>query len=634
MTAFSFSPLKAEPQRREILAFDIEGRGGPEGFVCGAIVGAFTAGFYTDRAAMWQALKEYGASGAWIFAHNLEYDLPIVAGEELWDGELVFKEQGILWAIYQHWGKKVRLYDSLNLFPRWSVQMLAELAGSEKLEVRPDLMASLSLGVPWRFLHPDDQRKVERYCTRDAEIVYKAVSELQEITLALGGQLRPTISGVSMDIYRRSYQRLPWKVTGPAINRLCRPAFYGGRVENFAMGEVPQVNLYDINSLYPYVQGTAQFPHPAYLQLLAEGDLQSPLQKWEGVAKATVSVPETFVPPLPYRLTHKLFFPTGELRGHWTLAELRAALDRGCELQELDWILGSPVLFNPFSDFVEDLYRQRMGYLVAGDNREDLVKLVLNSLYGRFGLDPDGGLFHMIRIQGDTDLEGLRGYSTTDFAGALVAYGPIPDLQPPAYANVLFAAQVSSGARIKLLEALEGQELAAVYCDTDSIMTTGELATGDKLGSWKLQMQAGTADLLGPKEYVLHNHTLGTQYVVKGVPERLARQYITEGAARFKRAIKIREAMKRRQHPAEWVEVFQTHRYTLPKRIPALTPWEQPASWVTTLPWAQPQLLKAVQESRTPPKGWVRARPPQYQPEWVRQLAEDLSVPIEQLQRA
>jgi len=170
-----------------------------------------------------------------------------------------------------------------------------------------------------------------------------------------------------------------------------------------------------------------------------------------------------------------------------------------------------------------------------------------------------------------------------------------------------------------------------VYCDTDSIMTRGSIVEGAGRGEWKLEMERGSADLIGPKEYILHNRVLGDEYVVKGVPQKLAQEYITTGTARFARALKVREAVLAGERPSAWIETVRTHRPTLPKRLPAIGEWERQGPWCLTVPWEQPELLKwaSLPESWRGTERSSRAEPPP--PEWLQSLALQAGLPPELL---
>jgi hypothetical protein len=586
-----FKPLKAKAVEYPILAFDIEGAGGPDGFVCGSIVGDTVYGFYTDRAQMFKALVEYAYDGYRVFSHNLQYDLPILEGEDFPSSQLVFTRFSLLWAVYHHGKRSARLYDSQNLFPRHSVADLGAMVNYPKGSLPEGLLRRLAHGARWLDFYPHDQELIRKYCARDSEIVYLAVSMLQETVLMLGGQLRATLAGVSMDVYRRAFHRWPWRSVGPATNQTARPAYYGGRVENFAVGQVEHVNMYDVTSLYPAVQAQVRFPHPSHLKLAMGPDVYQALDSWEGVAHAQVRVNESFIPALPYRHSSRLFFPVGDIEGDWTLLELRRAIQSGVILKSIDWALGSPVTFNPFGPWVQKLFALRWSYLEDGKPQANVVKLILNSLYGRFGLNPEGGLYQLVRLGAGVDLESLAGYTTHEINGYLFAYGPTKAARYPDYVNVLIAAQVAAGGRARLLDQLEAQGEDAIYCDTDSIITRGTIETGPGLGDWRPQMTDGRADLIGPKEYAAFNKYMEGIYHAKGIPSQVAQEYFETGAARFFRALPIREAIAKGQNPSVWVETYKARRFVVPKRW-AAPPWvASQVDYCPTYPY-QVQALK------------------------------------------
>jgi hypothetical protein len=479
---------------------------------------------------------------------------------------MTFTRYNLLWAKYKKHGHKARFFDSNNLFPRHSLAAVGDLVSLAKLELDPLVLKMLSSGVSWISFLPSQQEEIRRYVERDALIVYKAVAMMQELALDLGGQLRATISGVAMDIYRRRYHKWPWKVIGPKTNKFVRGAYYGGRVENFAVGKVKNVNMYDVTSLYPHAQSITSFPHPNKLKMEVFPKLTGSWLKWEGIASVTIEVPESFIPSLPYRHAKRLFFPYGQMTGEWTIKEILSALAHGAKLIAVHWVLGSDVTFNPFGDFVDGLFSLREFYLAEDKGAANLLKLILNSLYGRWGVNPEGGLYSLTNMELVKDFDKLRGHTTHDINGVLFSYGKIEGLRSPDYANVFLAAQISSQGRILLFDELERQGEKAVYCDTDSIITRGEIETGSGIGGWRQQLKQGVADLIGPKEYALHNSFHSSVYRAKGIPPKLAEEYFQTGAVRFFRALPIREAIASGQRPSEWVETFRSSNIILPKR--------------------------------------------------------------------
>jgi hypothetical protein len=576
-----FHPLKGASKRRSIVAIDIEGTGGPPGFVCGAVVGDDFCKFFTDRESMYKTCLSLASESHWLFSHNLEYDLPILEGPLFPSLRLLYTRTRVLWAKGEYWGQPVALYDSTNLFPRMGIKYLGSLVNLPKLSVSDYIMNRLSQGYQWHQFTASEQAIIREYCIRDATILNLAVNSLQELVLSLGGQLQPTIAGVAMDVYRRGFLKHAWPALGVATNKLCRPAFYGGRVENFAMGKVPGVSMYDVTSLYPYAQDITRFPHPDFLSLDIGPKYASSILKHEGVISCTITAPESFIPCLPHRFDKRLFFPYGKMSGSWTLLELRYALDHGCTLDSIDWILWSRVSFNPFHEFIETLFARRQAYLYQSSGNANLVKLILNSLYGRWGLNPEGGLYELKLLTPEMTEEDLYGFETRAYNDKLYAYGPVESTHQPDYVNVMFAAQITSQARIILQDELIVQGEKAVYCDTDSIITRGTVPVREGLGAWRQEMSEGTADLVGPKEYRIHNDVLGDKYVCKGIPERVMQEYFETGVARFFRALGVREALRKGLEPATWVQTLKNHRTVFPKR------WPTDASLLRTQAWCQ-----------------------------------------------
>jgi hypothetical protein len=596
-----FKPLHGKVRTQAILAFDIEGTGEPGGFVCGSIAGEALSAFYTSREALHQDLVHYGRDGYWIWSHNLQYDLPILEGDDFPLAEMLFTRYSLISAIYPGSRQSARFYDSTNLFPRHTVEMLGEMVSAPKGKLPEHVFLQLTQGRPWEHFTPFDQELIRRYNQCDSWIVYRAVVMLQELVNSLGGELRPTIAGTAMDLYRRAFHKWPWPAVDEGTNEYTRPAYYGGRVENFAIGTIPHVNGYDITSLYPSSQKAARFPHPAHLELLE--DPRSTSQPWlgEGVAHVEVEVPDVFIPSLPHRQDNRLFFPIGTMSGLWTLEELRAAQERGVRVKALHWILRSAVTFNPFQEFVEKLFELRLRYLQSGERQANLVKLLLNSLYGRWGLNPTHGLQQIRRIERGTDLATLKGFQTLAYGDHLVAIGSLPTMRYPDYINVLFAAQITSCARVRLLDELIIQDERMVYCDTDSILTTGEINTGKRLGEWRETMHDGEAEMVGLKEYTLRNAVIGERYVAKGVPPELQQEYLKTGVARYFRALGIREALRDRRRPATWIETLKGPNACFPKRYP-LAPWQQPEkSYRPTRPYRAEELPLVVLGLFLPP---------------------------------
>jgi hypothetical protein len=546
---------------------------------------------FRDPVHMWSVLTEGSGADLWRVAHNLEYDLSVLAVEELLSGGALMGASGLLWYDGESpAGEPVRFVDSLNLFRGMSVEKLGRLVGLPKLELPEGMLAVMKNGFPWEHWSTNEQAMIQDYNLRDAEIVYRAMVMLQELVLEMGGDMRETIAGVSHDIYRSRYMPHAWKTIGPATNESARLAYYGGRSEPFWMGVNEHVNMYDVNSLYPFIMREERFPDPGYLDLDVPSRMPDDLEAREGVALVTVRVPNVPTPSLPTRRNAALFFPTGVWTGAYCISELRHALECGVEVKAWHWMISTRKLFNPFADFVDALWELRAAYAETSPERAELVKMLLNSHIGRYGIKSDPPLTTLEIVRDRFDPVRDKGLIWDQLGRWDYVERPIGDDHRPTYQNVFFAAQVAAGARVFLHNQMLAEGAALVYVDTDSVMTGRTLPTGPGLGEWKEVFRDGTANLIGPKEYAAYVDHDRFLYHAKGVPAKLAREYLLYSKVRFEQAYTVRQARASQRWPAAWVQVVKHQGTPTPKRVPQEEYSEGFGPW-PTIPWSYSDLL-------------------------------------------
>lgn len=594
-------PLSRQPARRRVAAFDTEGVGGGQGFVCGAVVSDLGNFTFTDRAAMLDYLTSADLRAHWIYAHNLEYDLGVVTQGDLSRFLCLFAGSRLLWAETQDaHGHKWRLLDSANLFVGDSVRALGAMVGLAKLDLRPDLERYIRMGAPLWELTQADRVLILDYNLRDAEIVYRAIELLQDELLSLGGQLQPTAAGVSMDLFRRKYMQFPWPTPHPALNDLGRLAFYGARCEPYRLGRVEGVNGYDVSSAYPAVQAELEFPHPAHLVMDSEADSRASRLSNEGVSYCDVQIPDMAAPPLPVHCGYHLFFPTGCITGAWTHNELRHAIAQGVTIDKIHWSLWSPLAFSPFHDYLEALYARR----VAGGRPEGVIaricKLLMNSSYGRFGLNPDSGLSALTPLVPPVDWEKYQGADLRLVNGWPYALVPLASRGQPAYVNTLIAAYVTAGVRVKMGDYLSRYADRLVYTDTDSLFIDGELDTSAGLGGLRQTMKERDLLVVAPKEYAVFSGESLLEAHAKGVPDADALYYMLFGRAAFRSPMGIKESLFRQGDIASWVKRIRERKGAWPKRPPA-RPEVAGQEWLPTRPWQFGEIDSLVRSGRPAP---------------------------------
>ena len=291
------------------------------------------------------------------------------------------------------------------------------------------------------------------------------------------------------------------KESEPAID--IKPAYYGGRTEVFQMyfDGPGLLNYYDVNSMYPAVMLANLFPHEFI------GRAKRFLPKQLGFWDVTVEIPtpdqdERFwIPPLGLAMkttsTDKFIFPCGTVRGKWSTAEINHALSLGVKLLKVHQGELYSSAGELFTEFVTTIYKRRLKAKAEGDTvTETICKNILNSCYGRFGINPWR--------------EQLEFFVWKDKQKPLEYWFDTPEGRQmmckvetlvPVFSNVAIASYVTAYARILLHKALLATKGSIWYCDTDSLVTAQELPTSDALGHLKLEGRVVQGSWILPKGY-------------------------------------------------------------------------------------------------------------------------------------
>ncbi len=567
-------PLTKEPKTFDLGSFDIEGTGDDGGFISGAIMVNGSYFDFTSPAGMLDFMRRKEFNGYRFAAHNLSYDYGIL--EPFMDEKdypLLLNGRPFKVSIARGQKHPRFLIDSLLFAGGLSLKKLGEAIHKPKLETPPELIKGFSDVPDWYCEKHNTLHCVDCYLQRDVEIVYDYMTVFQNTINNLGGELKFTLASTAMDLFRRKYLDQSYKTPFISRNEFCRNAYYGGRVEPYKVGQFHNINVYDINSLYPYVMRTFEYPNPNSLHgPTYEGDIKL-IHNYEGVSQVTINIPNSFIPPLPYRHNGKLFFPTGTIEGHWTHVELRKAIELGCKILEVKSTVYAEETCKPFVNWVDDLYALRLSLKKAKDPRELVIKIMLNSLYGKFGQRTDAGLqeiksFEWYIENGQPD--GVEFRIIGDLVSVIVGKetGEQPD-----YVNTLWASYITSYARLTLLQYMLNAGDKLVYCDTDSLFTTSILETTTDLGGMKEEYNNVSIELFGPKAYRLSDTDGYIKQKLKGIPLNNRDEYLDFGDTTFLRPVGLLEAGRLNAdengtpyYPSVWREVTKHEHITYPKR--------------------------------------------------------------------
>lgn len=553
----AFQKTDLKPMEKNIVAFDTEddSKGKPLAFSFydgGRVLKAKS--FYTRKAeeAM-EFIYNYPVESIFV-SHNLEYDLPnlmkfcgFLYVDEIIKAPLMMQVTLV--------GTKHVLMNSLSYF-KGSVKQMGQLVGLKKLEGKKKSALN------------------KAYAIRDAEIVYRYMTLFQHrLVTQLGVPLSLSIGSIAMNVYRNRFMDRNEQATYNHP-RLVSEAYYGGRVEVFYRGVTKgKVYVTDINSSYPNVMRNYSYPDTQFLE-------KSRLKTHRfGVGKFKVHVPNTiFTPVLPIKsASGRLFFPVGTFEGYWTYAEVRKAIEQGATvLKEYDGV-GTNASIDPFKEFISYFYEMRLKcknkigelekkfgakvysqteYLEAKFESE-LLKNIMNNLYGKWCQHKARTKMSRRPIP-ESVLESTLGKYEEKRVGEFWEYVQT-ESQAPKTANFLWGLHVTAHARLELVKHLEtviknGGTL--LYCDTDSIMFTGERAAKAMPVSNKLgDLSKETYDkgiFRQAKGYLLCNYKKGSKkkleikkVACKGVATTHAYEFIVEGMATAIKPMRFKEALIR-----------------------------------------------------------------------------------------
>lgn len=439
-----------------------------------------------------------------VYFHNLAYDGEFILCYLLANGFMVsdsgqpgtitsmISGQRKWYSVTLTWwnGVKVTLKDSFKILP-FSVERIARAFGYpfKKLVIDYDEYREGPLTSTDR-----------EYLAHDVAIMARA---LHEILSKTRGKL--TVGAEALAEYKSLNNRFDkyFPVLPVEVDEELRRAYRGGWVyvnPKYAKQVVGPGNTYDVNSLYPYVMSCKPIP-------IGEPDFTDDLTDGLFIASITVTAKlrKGYLPCIQLK-GHVIFGDNeyvSEIREPTTLYVTNVDLALYEEHYELDilcvngcWSFRQAT--GLFSRYIEKFRVLKENS--TGANRE-LAKLMLNSLYGKFGTNPD-----------------VTGRVPELVDGALTLPLGSAETRDPVYIPV--AVFITAYARDYTIREAQRNYDVFVYADTDSVHILGELPEDiqhpSRFGAWKHELAWPYAVYWRAKTYtdmdylgVYHTHIAG-----------------------------------------------------------------------------------------------------------------------------
>jgi len=379
-----------------------------------------------------------------------------------------------------------------------------------------------------------------KYCEIDCISLYQIIIKFSNMIFDLFNiniHKYPTLSSIAFAIFRIHFLRKNEisQSYGQTAKEI-RHGYTGGAVDMYIPRppKGSKIFCYDVNSLYPYVMD--QFDMPTGKPVHFYGDIRKIDPNAFGFFYCKIVAPDNLKHPILQ--THvkvnkgtRTIAPLGQWEDMIFSAEMDNAINYGYKFEILWGYKFKPK--NIFKGYVGILYKLRTQY--PKTNPLNLIaKLLLNSLYGRFGmLDSFANItifntFDEFKLWFKDHNEDVIQFEELGNKVMVQHRSKLLDEYTDEHGNlethnisIGIAAAVTAYARIHMSQFKNNPNFNLYYSDTDSIYIDkplpDEFISSTILGKMKLEYICKNAIFLAPKVYYLETEDGKVIYKVKGL---------------------------------------------------------------------------------------------------------------------
>lgn len=345
---------------------------------------------------------------------------------------------------------------------------------------------------------------------------------------------------------------------GPTHDANFRGYYFGGRTEAFehCAGKKGSWKVVDINSAYPFAMCEHHTAGTRFYELKGDDAMKelykSPSSFWtvDAVSRGALPIRDK---------KGSVRFP--HMRGEFKCTgwEIIAGIETGT-LDLISWVALFPERTESMREYVEYYIRGKehateqrdkceangdvAGYIYWNTQRT-LIKLILNSLYGKYGSNPEE---YKEFWKGTPDGDDWLPYQLTgeNENMSMIWQRPASNAE---FFDVALAASITGFARSQLWRAICGAK-NVMYCDTDSLICEdyGDIDIGPELGAWDLEAVGDSLYIAGKKLYCLRT----PKALFKGNPKsgwKKAHKGVNVGVGKIKRIANGSTVLVKRDAP-------------------------------------------------------------------------------------
>ena len=428
-------------------------------------------------------------------------------------------------------GKKFQIRDTFRIISSSQDKILKSFGREGKVKLEDNIpggFEGIDINNPTHIMH------LRHRCQHDVISLALSIEEFKNALAAKYGAKGDTASSLALsaikNLFGDKYMELYPKIAGTEFEKISRMAYNGGITQHSYHVETGithnQAYYLDINSSYPNTMaGDVPFGIPVETNEFVETYSEYIVYVEFELNKPNIPCircSSSLAVESEYRLKSKIHHKREEFphsfKGYLALTNYDILMLKKYYTYKMKIIKGYKYETAPiFKEFIETLYAEKAQYKKDKNKvMEAAVKLILNSLYGKFAQDLTG------QIQFITKHEKI----TIRAIDKKKIYCPLSSC-------------IVSRARYNLMEEINKNPLNFIYCDTDSAIIFddklfNQSVIGDKLGEWSYEFDGAKIDrlkILGKKMYIIE---VGDEEILKcvGLPNDRERVYSLEAFSR------------------------------------------------------------------------------------------------------
>ena len=382
------------------------------------------------------------------------------------------------------------------------------------------------------------QLEAIKYCKLDCQSLHEILIKFNTLIFSkfnINIDATLTLPSLAMRIYQTHFmpENSIYQLTGK-IESDIRQSYSGGAVDvyiphnrlssffNNVKTIFNKLYYYDVNSLYPFIMANTLMP--IGLPFAFEGDIRAIDSNAFGFFYCKITSPDYIKHPILQRRIKtseglRTIAGLGTWNGWIYSLEMDNAMKHGYTFEILHGYQFEKGYV--FKEYVNILYNLRLQYS-KGDPMNLIAKLLMNSLYGKFGMKNEGSIIEIFDTKNEKDNQMLE--ATLDAYGetledyiqignhfltvrkSLLNYINEEEQYHALDVNVAIASAITGGARVWMSTIKNSSKFNLYYSDTDSAVIDAPLPSvlvGPELGQFKLEQIIDRAVFLAPKVYGL-----------------------------------------------------------------------------------------------------------------------------------